>query len=390
MVQPVFINRVSAFLPFEPVTNEQMEDRLGRVGGKPSRARKLVLRSNGIQQRHYVIDPQSGEPAMSNAQISAAAIRGLFDASVQLSELDCLVASSASPDQTMPGHAVMVQGELGNPPCEVVSTAGICLCGMTALKYAWMSVASGESRNAVACGSEVASTLMQASNFNAEYESRVEELESHPEIAFEKDFLRWMLSDGAGAVLLQGQPNPTGLSLRIDWIDILSFADQMPACMYAGAQMVDGQLQGWSRYDGVERNRRSLMAIKQDVKLLNDNIVKYTVEETLKRIMARRELQADAIDYFLPHYSSEFFRERLAVGLANAGLPIPQARWFTNLTSKGNTGSASIFIMLDELFNSGRLHSGQRLLCYVPESGRFSSAFMHLTVVGQEGDNSEA
>jgi 3-oxoacyl-[acyl-carrier-protein] synthase-3 len=287
----------------------------------------------------------------------------------------------------MPGHAVMVQGELGNPPCEVVSTAGICLCGMTALKYAWMSVASGESRNAVACGSEVASTLMQASNFNAEYESRLDELETHPEIAFEKDFLRWMLSDGAGAVLLQGQPNRTGLSLRIDWIDIFSFADQMPPCMYAGAEMVDGQLQGWSRYEGAERNRRSLMAIKQDVKLLNDNIVKYTVEETLKRIMARRELHAADIDYFLPHYSSEFFRERLSVGLANAGLPIPQERWFTNLTSKGNTGAASIFIMLDELFNSGSLRSGQRLLCYVPESGRFSSAFMQLTVVGQDGDN---
>jgi 3-oxoacyl-[acyl-carrier-protein] synthase III len=42
---------------------------------------------------------------------------------------------------------------------------------------------------------------------------------------------------------------------------------------------------------------------------------------------------------------------------------------------------------LDELFNAGSLRSGQRLLCYVPESGRFSSAFMHLTVVGQDGDN---
>ena len=80
-------------------------------------------------------------------------------------------------------------------------------------------------------------------------------------------------------------------------------------------------------------------------------------------------------------------RERLAVGLANAGLSIPQERWFTNLTSKGNTGAASIFIMLDELFKSGSLRSGQRLLCYVPESGRFSSAFMHLTVVGQDGDS---
>ena len=386
MVQPVFINRISAFLPHDPVGNEQMEARLGLVGGKPSRARKLVLRRNGIQQRHYVIDPQTGEPSMSNAQVSAAAVRSLLGPGFELASLDCLVAGTASPDQVMPGHAVMLQGELGNPPCEVVTTAGICLCGMTALKYAWLSVASGESRNAVACGSEVASTLMLARNFNDEYESRVEALESQPEIAFEKDFLRWMLSDGAGAVWLQGQPNVRGLSLRIDWIDMFSFADQMPPCMYAGAEMEDGQLLGWSRFDGEARNRRSLMAIKQDVKLLNDNIVKFTVEETLKRIMARRELHVGAIDYFLPHYSSEYFRERLAVGLANADLPIPEERWFSNLTSKGNTGAASIFIMLEELFSSGRLRSGERLLCYVPESGRFSSAFMHLTVVGNESE----
>ncbi|MDG9926504.1 MULTISPECIES: beta-ketoacyl-ACP synthase III [unclassified Pseudomonas] len=384
MANPVFINRISAYLPFDPVDNEQMEERLGLVGGRPSRARRLVLKRNGIQNRHYVIDPASGEPAMNNAQISAAAIRGLAGPGFELDALDCLVASTSSPDQTMPGHAVMVHGELGSPPGEVVTTAGICLCGMTALKYAWLSVASGESRNAVACGSEVASTLMQARNFDAEYERRAGELENHPEIAFEKDFLRWMLSDGAGAVWLQGQPNPSGLSLRIDWIDILSFADQMPPCMYAGAEMEEGALTGWSRFDADERSRRSVMAIKQDVKLLNDNIVRITVVEALKRILRKRELRAADIDHFLPHYSSEFFRERLAEGLAEADLPIPQERWFTNLTSKGNTGAASIFIILEELFNGGRLRRGERLLCYVPESGRFSSAFMHLTVVGDE------
>ncbi|WP_212629545.1 beta-ketoacyl-ACP synthase III [Pseudomonas sp. KB-10] len=384
MVTPVFINRISACLPHEPVDNEQMEARLGMVGGKPSRARKLVLRRNGIRQRHYVIDPATGEPSMSNAQLSAEAIRGLQGGGFELNQLDCLVASTSSPDQVMPGHAVMVHGELGNPSCEVATTAGICLCGMTALKYAWMSVASGESRNAVACGSEVASTLMQARNFNAEYESRIDELEKHPEIAFEKDFLRWMLSDGAGAMLLQDRPNESGLSLRIDWLDILSFADQMPPCMYAGADMQDGTLRGWSHYDADERAKQSVMAIKQNVKLLNENIVKYTVEEALRRIMARRELRVADIDWFLPHYSSEFFREPLGAGLAKVELPIPMERWFTNLTSKGNTGAASIFIILEELFNGGRLRSGQRLLCYVPESGRFSSAFMHLTVVGDE------
>lgn len=388
MVTPVFINRISAFLPHDPVSNDDMEARLGMVGDRPSRARKLVLRSNGITRRHYVIDPRTGRASMNNAQLTAEAVRGLQHDGFDLAQLQCLVASTSSPDQTMPNHAVMVHGELGNPACEVVSTAGICLCGMSALKYAWLNVASGESSNAVACGSEVASALMSASNFEAEVESRVEQLERQPEIAFEKDFLRWMLSDGAGAVLLQNVPNADGLSLRIDWIDILSFADRLPACMYAGAEMSDSGLSGWAGLDAQARAGRSVMAVKQDVKLLNANIVPVTVEEALRRIIPKRGLKAEQIDHFLPHYSSEFFRERLAVGLANVGLDIPMQRWFTNLTYKGNTGAASIFIILEELFNGGRLRAGERLLCYVPESGRFSSAFMHLTVVqGGQGED---
>jgi 3-oxoacyl-[acyl-carrier-protein] synthase-3 len=66
-------------------------------------------------------------------------------------------------------------------------------------------------------------------------------------------------------------------------------------------------------------------------------------------------------------------------GLARAGLPVPPERWFTNLTWVGNVGSASIYIMLDELLRSGRVQDGQHLLCFVPESGRFSSGFVYLT-----------
>jgi len=380
LVNPVYITRISTCLPHDPVSNEQMEARLGQVGDRPSRARSIVLRRNGIRQRHYVIDPLTGKPSMTNAQLSAEAIRGLVGPA-ELQDIQCLVAATSSPDQTLPGHAVMVHGELGNPPCEVVTTAGICLCGVSALKYAWLNVASGESRNAVACGSEVASALMHARNFTAEIDSAAEDLERSPELAFEKDFLRWMLSDGAGAVWLEDRPNPEGLSLRIDWIDILSFADRFPACMYGGAEMQGEQLVGWSRMDAEERNRRSVMAIKQNVKLLNENIVEVTVEQALQRIRRRREMRAEDIDWFLPHYSSEFFRDRLAEGLARIDFAIPQERWFTNLTRKGNTGAASFFIMLDELFHNGQLRAGQRLLGYVPESGRFSSAFLHMTVV---------
>lgn len=83
--------------------------------------------------------------------------------------------------------------------------------------------------------------------------------------------------------------------------------------------------------------------------------------------------------------SSEYFRQPLANYMTQAGFALPQAKWFTNLQSKGNTGSASIFIMLDELFRSDSLKAGDRLLCFVPESGRFTGSLMHLTAVDHAG-----
>lgn len=385
MINPVYINSFSSFLPLEPVSNEDMEQRLGQVGERPSRARKLVLRSNGIRQRHYVIDPETGRPRYTNAQLAAEAINALDFGSAGRDAVGCLVCSSSMPDQLMPNHAVMVHGELGVPSCEVVSTAGICVCGVSALKYAWMAVATGQTDMAVASGSETASGIMRAENFSGEYEHRLRDLQEYPEIAFEKDFLRWMLSDGAGAALVQNAPRRDGISLRIDWIDIISFADRMPACMYAGAeQQEDGSLKGWLQFSPEQRTQGSIMSVKQDVKLLNDNVIHFTVVEALRHIMQKRPLKAEHIDHFLPHYSSAFFRDRVRDGLQEAGLPIPQERWFTNLDRKGNTGAASIYIMLEELFSSGTLSPGQQLLCYIPESGRFSSAFMHLTVTTHE------
>jgi 3-oxoacyl-[acyl-carrier-protein] synthase-3 len=64
-----------------------------------------------------------------------------------------------------------------------------------------------------------------------------------------------------------------------------------------------------------------------------------------------------------------------------AGFEIPYAKWFTNLATTGNVGSASIYLIMEALFKSGELSAGQRLLCFIPESGRFSHCFMHLTVV---------
>ncbi len=240
---------------------------------------------------------------------------------------------------------------------------------------------AGDARRAVATGSELASPILLARNFEAELEHKVQALESRPELAFEKDFLRWMLSDGAGAVLLENTPRGP-LSLRIDWIELSSAAHQLPACMYAGADKnADQSLRGWLRCPADEWQARSIFAVKQDVRLLNEHVVRATLSEPLADIVQRRQLRVGDIDWFLPHLSSQYFVQPVVEALAAICLPIPRQRWFGNLTRKGNTGSASPYIMLDELFRSGRIQRGQCLLMFVPESGRFASGFAYMQAV---------
>ncbi len=380
MTRAVYINNTSAYLPNEAVSNKQMESLLGLAGGKPSKTRRLILRSNGIKQRYYAIDPETNAITHTSAQLSAEAIRGLKCEEFELDKISCLVAASSTPDQIMPNHAVMVHGELDVKDIEVVATSGVCVCGMTALKYAYMSVLTGEHGNVVAAASELASALMHARNFESELELKKQTLDARPELAFEKDFLRWMLSDAGGAAWLSDTPRKNNLSLRVEWIDLTSYAHEVEVCMYSGSEKVEGQLKGWTQYTGQERESRSVFALKQDVKLLNEKIVPYLIEKALSKVVQKYQLQVSDIDYFLPHYSSEFFRDKVTIGLRNIDFDIPQEKWFTNLTSKGNTGAASIYVMLDELYKSGRLKKGDKLLCFVPESGRFSVAYMLLTV----------
>jgi 3-oxoacyl-[acyl-carrier-protein] synthase III len=384
MNRDVYITALAGFLPNAPIDNDNVERVLGRLNGKPSRAMRITLRSNGIRLRHYAIDPATGTFTHNNANMTAQAVRAVLQrAKVPLDSLDLLSCGTSSPDQTAPAHGNMVHGELKSPPCEVVTFAGICSTGASALKYAYLNVAAGQSTVAVSSGSEFVSSYMRANQFKPETDAMVAELEAKPELAFEKDFLRWMLSDGAGAALLSERPNQDGLSLRIDWIDGRSFAGEMESCMYAGAvKLDDGTLRGWREpTDPQETLRDGYFAVKQDVRLLNEHIVPIAIQRALLPIAERRGLKAQDVTWFVPHYSSEYFRPRLHAMMVQHGFDIPMERWFSNLPTTGNIGSAAMYVLLEELLYSGRLKRGDRILCFIPESSRFSIYYMHLTVV---------
>jgi 3-oxoacyl-[acyl-carrier-protein] synthase-3 len=376
----VYITKTASFLPNEPISNDEMEEYLGLINGQPSKSRRIVLRNNGIKRRFYAITKE-GKATHTNSQMTALAIRRLFaENPAALKTVQLLSCGTSSPDQLMPSHAVMVHGWLPESKAiEVVSPSGVCCAGMHALKYAYMAVKTGDAQKAISTGSERLSRILRSDVFEDEVQKLIE-LEKNPFVGFEKEFLRWMLSDGAAAFLLSDKKNENGLSLKIEWLEGVSYANKMEACMYmASDKMADGSLKSYMDYTPEEIMAQSILSMKQDVKLLSENIVPLGGVR-LKVIFEEKGLSVDDIDYFLPHMSSNFFRNKIAEQLELNGMGIPQEKWFTNLETMGNVGAGSIYLMIDELFNSGKLKKGQKLLLLVPESSRFSYMYSLLTV----------
>src|ERR1700759_2559209 len=270
----VYITKTATYFPNEPISNDEMEEFLGLINKSPSKSKRIVLRNNGIKNRFYALDKQ-GKSTHTNAEMTSQAIRTMLDNDPEkIKEIDLLVCGTSSPDQIMPSHAVMVHGELPEAESiEVVSPSGVCCAGMHALKYAYMSVKTGDAHHAVAAGSERFSASLKAQIFEDEAK-KLSELEENPYIGFEKEFLRWMLSDGASCFLLSDKKNEKGLSLRVEWIDGVSYANSMEACMYMGSEkQPDGTLKSYLDYSPHEVLDHSILSIKQDVKLLSENIV---------------------------------------------------------------------------------------------------------------------
>jgi 3-oxoacyl-[acyl-carrier-protein] synthase III len=379
MNRSVYITRLASFLPNDPISNDQIENILGLINGQASKARPLILRNNKIKTRYYALD-KDGHRTHNNTELTKEAVSKLFDTDFDLGQVEVLSCGTTSPDQLLPSHAAMVHGALGHYGMEINSTTGACSAGIQALKFGYLSVLSGNSKNAVCTGSERFSKWMLAKFFKEEA-AKVARLEGDGMIAFEKDFLRFMLSDGAGAALLQSTPNPTGLSLKIEWIEQRSFAHELPTCMYAGAvKDSTGELTGWTDLDQEQWSSQSVFAIKQDTKLLGDFIVKKSIE-FMKKTLESKIFDVENVTYFLPHLSSQYFASRIEKELDLMGVNIPSSKWFTNLTWVGNVGSASPYLMLDELLHSGRLKKGDILLMGIPESARFNYAYALLTAV---------
>jgi 3-oxoacyl-[acyl-carrier-protein] synthase III len=328
----VYLTGAGAYLPGAPLDNEQVAQRLGDT--MPG-LRKRIMAGNGIRTRHLAAD-------QLNEDLAAHAVQAaLKDRGIDLAEVGLLATGTTQGDLLVPGFASMVHGRLGGAPMEILSSGGVCASGMAALAAAVRALECGDHDRAVVVGSELVSRSSK-----------------NPGRTADTEFLRWTLSDGAGAVVLERRPRADAISLRVDWTHLVSHAHAHNVCMSASLEE---------------------MRLRQDVSMLPD-LFRTGVGE-LQRLVDSGKVDLSEVDHLLCHYSAERFRGELVRLMREGGVEIPQHKWFSNLSTRGNTGAASIFIMLEEAWHSGRFQPGERILLAVPESGRFSFALVHLTAV---------
>jgi 3-oxoacyl-[acyl-carrier-protein] synthase-3 len=333
-----------------------------------------VLRQNRIKTRHYALNTD-GEATHCNAEMAANAIADAVRKSeIAVKDISYLATATTIGDLMVPGLASHVHARIGAPPIEIASFQSVCASSLMAIKAAWLQLRAGEHDCAAVCGSEFASRYFRPGF----YENTLAYKQSG-EVPLSAAFLRFTLSDGAGAAILETRTNQRQPSLRIKWINLRSYADRFETCMVAGGVRRNGHTDYWGDYaNPVAAMEAGALILMQDFDLMR-KMIPVWVSHYLDLIDAGL-IRISEIDHVVSHYSSHSLKEEVVKLLTSAGAMIDERKWFSNLATKGNTGAASIFILLEELYHSGALTAGEQILCHVPESGRALNGFMLLEV----------
>jgi 3-oxoacyl-[acyl-carrier-protein] synthase-3 len=367
----VYVNATGAFYPGEPVDNAHIDDYIAPLNSGSSRLKRRILAENGIQQRYYSVGPD-GRTRFSAAHMAANAVRTcLHDAELSPGDIDLLCTGTSGGDATLPGFSNMLQGELAAPPMMTSSHSGVCAAGVAALQHAAMALEVGHARCAMVATSEMPSRLFKRSRFASR----------GYDIDFDAHFLRWMLSDAAGAWLVESAPRGER-PLKLINMHLRSFSGDYPVCMQVGlsANATTGAAKSYLDYESfADAEKAGAYSLRQNIRLL-PNLFDVAIHEYVRLVQAGW-IDTTRIDYFLCHYSSQRFAGVVRELLDKAGLSIPDDRWYNNLQTRGNTGAASIFVMLDDFLREHEVKPGERIFCFVPESGRFTVGYLLFEVV---------
>ncbi len=351
------------YLPGDKLTIHQVDDVLGRLTRAPKRINKWLERMRKLMDEllevdfyHYAIDPISKEFTDDNITMSVKAAKMAIDnAGIKADEIDFIAYGSAHQDQ-MPTASVRIQEELGIDRCAEISIHANCTSAYKAFLTAFDFIRLGRAKTAL-----VLSSSMSSSELRADY--------YHQEIVKKEElFLRYFLSDGAGAVLLQAQDEPNTEGLFVKNVYIESVGGNKPA------GMLNKRPAYWM--NPKEEYEKGYHHLAQ---MFNENLGEHFHEKDgsvfyygLKRMIDLYRIDISKLKYFQVNFPSKHISELVIEECEKLG--IDKNTLYTKMASMGYAGPPMAFISLHKIFTEEKLKNGELVISFVTEVSKFMQA----------------
>lgn len=315
MTRAAYIRSTGSYLPEEVLDNHYFESIV-------ETSDEWIRERTGIQKRHRLADDES-----TATLAGEASKRALEAAGLSADDIDLIIVGTASPERNFPSTACFVQQEIGATreiPCFDLTAA--CSGFQFAATVAAQFVRSGQYDNVLAIGAEALTRLLNWEDRNTCV----------------------LFGDAAGAAVVSSTGDHEILHCEM-------FSDG------GKAELITRRL--GSRYPATPEN---LEAGHQYISMEGREVYKVVVNklpETVKACVENAGYTLDDLDWVLPHQMNLRIIES-----SSKRLNVPLDKWFVNIQETGNTSSASVPVLLDQVARSGRLKKGE-LVCIVVFGG---------------------
>lgn len=272
-----------------------------------------------IRERTGVVKRHIAEEKEDTVTMAAeAARRALEDAEIKAEEIDLIIVATISPTEIMPCVACGVQERLGADNATCFDLNGACTGSLLALNTAQAYLAQSIYQTALVIGAEKLSGLTDWTDRGTCI----------------------LFGDGAGAVVLKAEED--GKYAQVTH----SIGKKGSALTLKSRNQICYETDPKAKETYIQMNGKEVFTFAVS-----------KVPEAIKTLLKREEISCEDIRYYLLHQANERIIRSAARRIGDDISKFPM-----NMAEYGNTSSASLLILLDEVKKSGKLNRGDKLI----------------------------
>ncbi len=275
-----------------------------------------ISQRTGIKERRLSSGSKEGTSFMAVEAAKAA----LENAGVTAEELDLIIVATVSADSFVPSTSCYVQGEIGAIRATCFDLNAACSGFLFSMNTANAYLEMGMAKTALIIGAETLSR----------------------EVDWSDRSTCILFGDGAGSAILRKEEGEGGILASVTGSD--GSQGDVLTCKSRGIQNPFYKSKRKKDYIQMEGQAVFRFAVT-------------TVPKYIKHLLKKTGLEADDIKYYVLHQANRRILESIAKRLKVDMDKIPM-----NLDHYGNTSSASIPILLDEINRNELLEPGDKII----------------------------